>query len=96
MSARDAYKAKIQAEIELTQAKLSELKAQAKISASDVRIKYSQMVDDLERKLDGVKTKLKELGGTSEGAWEHLKDGMQAAWTDLETGIGKAAAKFKT
>ena len=96
MSARDAYLAKIQAEIELAQAKLAELKAQAKISASDVRIKYSQMVDDLERKLDATKTKLNELGPASEGAWEHLKDGIQVAWTDLENGIGKAAAKFKT
>ncbi|HXP90969.1 MAG TPA: hypothetical protein VN931_08585 [Fibrobacteria bacterium] len=96
MSAKDAYKVKFQAEIELTQAKLSELKAQAKVSASDVRITYSQMVDDLERKLDATKIKLKELGMASEGAWEHLKDGMQAAWTDLETGIGKAADKFKT
>jgi len=96
MSAKDAYKAKIQAEIELAQAKLSELKAQAKVSASDVRIKYSQMVDDLERKLDATKTKLNELGPASEGAWEHLKDGIQVAWTDLENGIGKAAAKFKT
>jgi len=96
MSAKDAYKAKIQAEIELAQAKLSELKAQAKVSASDVRIKYSQMVDDLERKPDATKTKLNELGPASEGAWEHLKDGIQVAWTDLENGIGKAAAKFKT
>jgi len=53
-------------------------------------------VDDLERKLDATKTKLNELGPASEGAWEHLKDGIQVAWTDLETGIGKAAAKFKT
>jgi multidrug efflux pump subunit AcrA (membrane-fusion protein) len=96
MSARDAYLAKIQAEIELAQAKLAELKAQAKISASDVRIKYSQMVDDLERKLDATKTKLKELGAASEGAWEHLQDGIQDAWTDLESGIGKVAAKFKS
>jgi gas vesicle protein len=96
MSTRDAYKAKIQAEIELAQAKLSELKAQAKVSASDVRIKYSQMVDDLERKLDATKTKLKELGAASESGWEHLKDGIQDAWTDLETGIGNVAAKFKT
>lgn len=96
MSARDAYLAKIQAEIELAQAKLAELKAQAKISASDVRIKYSQMVDDLERKLDATKTKLKELGAASEGAWEHLQDGIQDAWTYLESGIGKVAAKFKS
>ena len=59
MSTKDAYRQKIEAEIELSQAKLAELKAQAKNIAADARIKYERMIDDLERLLDTSKTKLR-------------------------------------
>jgi hypothetical protein len=39
MSTKEAYKQKIEAEVELAQAKLAELKAQANNSAADARIK---------------------------------------------------------
>ena len=94
MSTRDAYKQKVQAEIELAQAKLAELKAQSKSAAADARIKLEGMIDDLERMLDTTKTKLRELGSSGEGAWEHLKDGVDSAWGDFKTGLGKATAKF--
>ncbi len=42
MSTKEAYKQKIDAELELAQAKLAELKAQAKISTADARIKYAK------------------------------------------------------
>jgi hypothetical protein len=38
MSTKEAYKQKLEAEVELAQAKLAELKAEAKISAADTRI----------------------------------------------------------
>lgn len=40
MSTKDAYKQKLEAEIEMAQAKLAQLKAHAKNSAADARIKY--------------------------------------------------------
>ena len=95
MSTQAAYKQKIEAEIELAQAKLSELKAHAKNTAADARIKLEGMIDDLERMLDGTKTKLRELGSSGEGAWEQLKDGVDTAWGDFSNGLGKATAKFR-
>lgn len=96
MSTKDAYKQKIEAEIELAQAKLAELKAHAKNVAADVRIKYEGMIDDLERMLDTTKTKIRELGSSTDGAWEDLKGGVESAWGDFKSGLGKAASKFKT
>lgn len=74
MSTKDAYKQKIEAEVELAQAKLAELRAEAKSSAADTRIKYEKQIEDLEHKVDTAKAKLKELGEASEDAWEHLKE----------------------
>jgi hypothetical protein len=95
MSTKEAYKQKIEAELELAQAKLAEFKAQAKSSAADTRIKYSKQVDELEQKVDATKVKLKELGEASDDAWEQLKVGVEAAWGALSVAIRNAAAKFK-
>jgi hypothetical protein len=95
MSTKEAYKQKIEAELELAQAKLAEFKAKAKSSAADTRIKYSKQVDELEQKVDATKVKLKELGDASDDAWEQLKVGVESAWDALSTAIRNAAAKFK-
>ena len=95
MSTKEAYKQKIEAELELAQAKLAEFKAKAKNSAADTRIKYSKQVDELEQKVDATKVKLKELGEASDDAWEQLKVGVESAWDALSTAIRNAAAKFK-
>ena len=95
MSTKEAYKQKMEAELELAQAKLAEFKAQAKSSAADARIKNAKQVDDLEQKIDATKAKLKEMGEASDDAWEQLKVGVESAWGALSTAIRNAAAKFK-
>ena len=95
MSTKEAYKQKIEAELELAQAKLAEFKAQAKSSAADTRIKYSKQVDELEQKAVATRTKLKELGEASDDAWEELKVGVESAWGALSAAIRNAAARFK-
>jgi gas vesicle protein len=95
MSTKEAYKQKIEAELELAQAKLAEFKAQAKISTADARIKHAKLVDEIEQRVGATKTKLKELGEASEDAWEQLKDGVESAWGSLSTAIRNAAARFK-
>jgi len=95
MSTKEAYKQKIEAELELAQAKLAEFKAQAKSSAADSRIKHAKQVDELEQKVDATKAKLKELGEASDDAWEQLKVGVETAWGALSAAIRNVAAKFK-
>jgi hypothetical protein len=95
MSTKEAYKQKIEAELELAQAKLAEFKAQAKISTADARIKHAKQVDEIEQSVGATKAKLKELGEASEDAWEQLKDGVESAWGVLSAAIRNAAAKFK-
>jgi VIT1/CCC1 family predicted Fe2+/Mn2+ transporter len=95
MSAKEAYKQKMEAELELAQAKLAEFRAQAKSSAADMRIKHAKQVDELEQKVDATKAKLKELGAASDDAWEQLKVGVESAWGALSAAIQNAAAKLK-
>jgi uncharacterized protein YhaN len=95
MSTKEAYKQKIEAELELAQAKLAEFRAQAKSSAADARIKNAKQVEELEQKINATKAKLKELGEASDDAWEQLKVGVESAWGALSAAIRNAAAKFK-
>lgn len=95
MSTRDAYKQKIEAEVELALAKLAELRAHAKSSAADARIKYAEQVAELERRIDATKTKLQELGEADDDAWEHLKDEVESAWDRLRAAVQNIAAKIK-
>ena len=69
--------------------------AQIKSFAAEFRIKYARLVEELEQKFNATKTKLKELGGASDDAWEQLKDGVEASWHTLSTAIRNAASKFK-
>jgi hypothetical protein len=95
MSTKEAYQQKIEAELKLAQAKLSEIKAQAKISTADARIKHAKQVEEIEQRVGTMKAKLKELGEASEDAWEDLKDGVESSWTALSAAIRNAAARFK-
>ena len=95
MSTKEAYKQKVEAEVELAQAKLAELRAVAKGCAADARIKYDQQIEELEQKVDTTKTKLKALADAGEDAWEHLKDGVDDAWSTLSNAVKDTAAKLK-
>lgn len=96
MTTKESYKQKIEAEIEVAQAKLAELKAEAKSAAADTRIHYDQKIEELEHKIDTAKDRLKELGEASEEAWEHLKDKVEHAWDTLSHSVQDAAAKLKS
>jgi flagellar motility protein MotE (MotC chaperone) len=95
MSTKEAYKQKIEAELELAQAKLAEFRAQAKSSAADARIQHAKQVDELEQNINATKAKLQELGEASDDGWEQLKAGVESAWGALSAAIRNAAAKFK-
>jgi flagellar motility protein MotE (MotC chaperone) len=95
MSMKDAYKQKIEAELELAQAKLAGFKAELKSSAADTRISHAKQVDELEQKVDATKAKLKDLGEAGDDVWEQLKDGVESAWGSLSAAIRNTADKFK-
>lgn len=95
MNTKKAYKQKMEAELELAQAKLAEFKAQAKSAAADTQIKHAKQVDELEEKVGDTKAKLHELAEASDDVWEKFKDGVESSWKSLSAAIRNTAAKFK-
>ena len=95
MHLREAYRQKMEAELDLAKAKLAEFKAQAENSAADARIKHAEQFDKLEQEVDALKDKMKELGASNEDSWELVKGGLESSWDALSTTIQRVAAKFK-
>ncbi|MFO7685937.1 MAG: hypothetical protein R6V60_07580 [Desulfobacterales bacterium] len=95
MNTKEAYKQKMEAELELAQAKLAEFKAQAKSAAADTQIRQARQVDELEEKVGDTKARLHELAEASDDVWEKFKDGVESSWGSLSAAIRNTAAKFK-
>ncbi|MBL3538197.1 hypothetical protein [Aminivibrio sp.] len=95
MSTKEAYKIKIEAELELAKAQLNQLKARAKISSADAAIEFSKEIQDLEKNLSNTKTKLKDLAAADDTVWTDFKEGADHAWSALKTSVSNAAAKFQ-
>lgn len=95
MSRKDAYKQKVEAEVELAEAKLAEIKAKAKGYTADVGIKYGKQIDDLEDNVERMRSKLQKMRGANDDAWEHLKSEIEDAWETLQVGLRNISAKLK-
>jgi hypothetical protein len=95
MSLRDAYRQKMEAELEAQRARLEWLKAKARRAVADGKTVAHEELADAERKFQSAKVKLKELGAASEWAWEEMKSGVEKAWSTLSESCRKAAEKFK-
>lgn len=83
MSTKDAYKQKIEAELELVKAELEVLKAKAKSTTGNMQIGYYKEIETIEKNYSIVQSKLRELSGVGEGAWEHLKKDIENSWDSL-------------
>ena len=95
VSTKEAYKEKIEAEVDLAHAKLAELKAQARSSAADARIKYDDQIDKLQQQVDATRGKLKALGEAGEDSWVQIKDSIEHTWNSLNSTIRDTVARFK-
>lgn len=94
MTTKDTYKQKIEAELELVKANLEELKAKAKDSTANMKIKYSKEIETLEKNYAIVQSKLDELGKVGEGAWEHLKKDIEDSWSSLRAYAKKTSGNI--
>lgn len=95
MNTKEAYRQKIEAELELAQARLAQWKAKAKVMAADGNVEYTKRVEELEQSVGATRAKLMELAAAGEDAWESLKGGVESAWGSLSSAFRDAASKFK-
>lgn len=96
MSLKEAYRLKVEAEMELAHAKLLELKAEAKNYTADTYIKYNKHLEELDNMHRIAKEKLLELQNAGEDTWEKFKEGVEGSWHAFSVAIKDTVEKFKT
>jgi chromosome segregation ATPase len=95
MGKKQAYEAKLRAQLDEFNAKIDVLKAKASKAEASVQLSYYETLEELSLKRELVKSKLQELKSAGDGAWEDLKEGVETAWTDLSASIRAATDRFK-
>ena len=83
---RDAYVARMEAQVSEWGAKLKEMKAKAEKAAAQGRIEYQHKLAEMkaDEKQEQARRKLEELRMAGEDRWEALKSGVEGAWGELK------------
>ena len=95
MESRNAYQAKLTAQLHLWNARLATWKAQADIAQADMHIAMQHQIDALHSRQQDMYQKLEALKEATDESWEELKTGIGKAWDACKEAFDNAAAKFK-
>lgn len=95
MKERDAYVQKMKAKLDEWNADIDALEAQTRKAQSDVKLRYEKQLAELKANRDEAAKKLHELQNASVEAWEALRRGTEAAWSDMAKAFRDAAERFK-
>ena len=95
MSKKEAYRKKLEAQLDEWNAKIEVLKAKANKAEASAKVEYHETIEDLQKKRSNAKDKLQELRNAGEDAWEDLKGGLEQSWSDLEAAVKAATSRFK-
>ncbi len=85
-----------EANLELIQARLEEVKAKANTAKAEAKAEYSKTAADLEAQRDRAMEYFKGLQKAGDGAWKDLYSSFEAAFGELRSGVDDAIKRFKS
>jgi hypothetical protein len=92
---KQAYQDKIEAKLRELDQEITALKAKATKQGKDAGREADQQLPELERKYEIARQKFEKFKESSQGAWEDMKTGIDAAVKDLQAACNRAATHFK-
>ncbi len=95
MTTKQEYKEKIEAEISQLQHKLDAVKQEAKSQAASARVKYDEVIDNMQHQIENARGKLNELSNAAEGAWDKMKCELEDSWSSVKNMFSAAIDKIK-
>jgi len=96
MNTQEAYRRKIEAELDLAQAKLAEFKTQPRSLTAGDRIQHIRRIEELEQRVVAAKAKWQELAGASDDVWHQMKGGLESTWKALQDEIEEAVTDVQS
>jgi protoporphyrinogen oxidase len=95
MSLFDAYRQKLDAQVEELSARIALGRAKAKQLSADTKIAAYEELAATEEKIATLKAKLTSATTAGEGAWQDLKGGLDSAWTEVRDASSRALKRFE-
>lgn len=94
MDKKDAYEARMQAQLDELKADIAKMRAQAERLAAEARLKQQEEIEELESRRHALERKLKEVREAGTDAWETLRGGVDSAWDELKRSWDEAAKRL--
>lgn len=94
MSKRDEYLEKLKLKLESWNIELDKLENKIKELDIDKKFKYQDRIQDLRKRREEVKQKIKEIQEASGDAWKDFRKGAEKAWQAFREGIENARDQF--
>lgn len=91
---KQAYQAKVKAQLDKFNAQIDELKAKSEQAKADAKIGYQDKMAELYKKRDAAQLKFQELQQSSGEAWTEMQKGFEKAWAELSSAWENASSKF--
>jgi TolA-binding protein len=92
---KEAYSAKIEAKVERLNGQIDEMVAKANQAKAEMTVQYQEQIDDLCRKRDIAKVKLRDLKAASSDAWSDMREGLERSWDELSHAFNLAIKHFQ-
>ncbi len=92
---RDAYVQEMKAKLDEWNTQIDRLSAKADAAQADTKLEYNKQVEALKKQREEALQRLNELQSASEGAWEDMRAGMDAAWDKMTSALKNAASRFQ-
>jgi chromosome segregation ATPase len=80
---------KMETELKQWGAKLDDLAAKAEETGGEVKAEYRRHIDDLKVKHQAARARLDELKSAGSEKWNIAKNGVESAWSELESAFKK-------
>lgn len=91
---REAYQAKVMAELDKLNAQIDEFKAKADQAKAETEAAYYSQVEELTVQRDALLAKWEEVQTASEAAWQDINKGFESAWNELSQAFDNAMKHF--
>jgi hypothetical protein len=85
----DKAVSKLEGQLKLWSAKLSELAAKAEVAGQETKIEARKQLDEMKSKLKVAQSKLEEAKAAGGDKWDKFKVGLESSWKELEGAFQK-------
>ncbi|WP_305043349.1 hypothetical protein [Geoalkalibacter sp.] len=91
---KDAYRKKIEAQIEEWDAQIDVLKARAKKAGAEMQLKLERQIEELKARREDVRGHLAELHKAGDDAWHKVREGLDKALGEFKGAWDKIKERF--